>query len=377
MSKPQKTQGTETDWVKVAPCLYRYKGETYYALVKHGGKQIRQSLETTDPALARRKLVKFKSDLEKVDPEVARRDLKRQREIYEKTIHIFPNTGKPRAASTLLIAKLAIKRLVEEWPAESPTEIRKIKHSDIMLWLSQYTALSASTKNHMVTEVRRFFDQAVDQEVIAASPMLKVKYGKLVKKKKPTPTEKEFLAIVANLRSQKANGHGSEDTADAVELSGRLGLGQAELAGICRKHIDIPNNKIFIIRKKTSEPFPVPIYPHALKIILRRLEKMDADPEARLLPHYNFRKGLEGACSRLGLQRFEPRSLRRFFITQSLLLGVPATVVADWQGHQDGGALLCRTYRGEIKNAEHQRLAALLAPKPTGGNVVEFKTAVA
>ena len=373
MSKPEEPQEKKSDWAKVGPCLYRYRGATYYALVKHGGKQIRQSLETTDAALAKRKLASFKANLERIDPEVARRDLMRQREIYEKTIHIFPDTGKPRSASSLLIAKLAIKRLVEEWPKESPTEIRKIKPSDITLWLAQYTALSASTKNHMITEARRFFDQAVDQEVIAGSPMVKTKYAKPVKRKKATPTEEEFLAIVANLRAQKANGHGSEETADAVELSGRLGLGQAELAGICRKHIDIPNNTISVFRRKTSESFSIPIFPQALEVILRRLDKMAADPEARLLAHYNFRRGLEGACSRLGFQKYEPRALRRFFITQSLLRGVPATVVADWQGHQDGGALVCKTYRAEIKNAEHQEMAKRLASIPVADNVVQFQ----
>jgi integrase len=354
--------------------LYRYRGATYYALVKRGGKQIRQSLETTDAALAKRKLATFKADLERTDPGVARRDLVHQREIYEKTIRVFPDTpGKLRSESSLLIARLAIKRLVEEWPKGSPTEIRKIKSSDITLWLAQYTALSASTKNHMITEARRFFDQAVDQQVIAVSPMVKTKYAKPVKRKRATPTEEEFLAIVANLRAQKANGHGSEDTADAVELSGRLGLGQAELAGICRKHIDIPNNTISIFRRKTSEAFSIPIFPQALGVILRRLENMAPDPEARLLPHYNFRRGLEGACSRLGFQRYEPRALRRFFITQSLLRGVPATVVADWQGHQDGGALVCKTYRAEIRNADYQEKAKLLASIPVASNVVQFK----
>ena len=181
---------------------------TCYALVKHGGKQIRQSLETTDAALAKRKLAAFKSNLEKIDPVVARRDLKAHREIYDKTIHVFPDTGKPRSASSLLIANLGIKRLVQEWPKDSPNELRKIKHSDITLRLSQYTELSASTKNHMLTEAQRIFDLAVGQEVIASSPLVKVKYTKPVKKKKATPTEEEFLAIVTNLRSQTASGHG-------------------------------------------------------------------------------------------------------------------------------------------------------------------------
>jgi len=55
-----------------------------------------------------------------------------------------------------------------------------------------------------------------------------------------TPTREQFEGL-ADLRSQKANGHGPDDTADFVELSGLLGFGQAELSGIERKHINLGN----------------------------------------------------------------------------------------------------------------------------------------
>jgi len=106
MSKPEKAQEKKSDRAKVGPCLYRYREATYYALVKHGGKQIRQSLMTTDAALAKRKLAKFKSDLDKIDPDAARRTLTHHRTIHEKTL--------TDAASTQTIEKLAIRRLCEE-----------------------------------------------------------------------------------------------------------------------------------------------------------------------------------------------------------------------------------------------------------------------
>lgn len=200
MSKPEKTSGTKSDWAKVGPCLYRYKGRTYYALVRHAGKQIRQSLETTDAALAKRRLTKFKSDLEKVDPEVARRSLDAHRLIYEKTI-----SG---AASTQTITRLSIRRLVEEWPKESPRELRKIKPTDIKVWLKQYEGLSASTYNHMITDARRFFESAMEDGVLPENPMERIKYRKIPKIVRLTPTTEQFEAIVSNLRSQSANGHG-------------------------------------------------------------------------------------------------------------------------------------------------------------------------
>ena len=365
MSKPQKPQEKQSDWVKVGPCLYRYKEGTYYALVKHGGKQIRQSLETTDPALARRKLAKFKSDLGKIDPEVARRTLADHRPIHEKTL-----TG---AASTQTIDKLAIRRLCEEWPKDFPKEIRKINATHIKTWLKQYENLAASTINHTITAVRRFFESAVDAGVIADNPMEKITYRKIPQTIKLSPTEEQFIAIVADIRSQKENGHGCNDSADAVELAGRLGLGQAELSNIQRQHIDLDAGRIKLFRRKTTSSFDIPIYPLAREIIVRRLANMAADPNVRLMPQYNFRKAMEGSCQRLNLPHFTPRSLRRFFITTALRVGIDAPTVGKWQGHRDGGNLVLKTYQAELTMDHSKKMAALLAPKPTGENIVEFK----
>jgi len=370
MRKNQKQQATETQnqkqtWTKCGPCLYRYNGGSFYAVLRHRGKLIRRSLETEDMALARRKLAKFKSELDKLDPNVASLTLDQHRKDYEQTLM--------GAESTLTIAKLAIRRLCEEWPQSAPREIRKIKTGDLRLWLKQYETLSASTTNHMITTARRFFEAAVEAGTIAENPMGKLTYRKIPKLVRLTPTTEQFEAIVADLRSQKSNGHGAEDTADTVELAGRLGLGQAELAGIYRKHIELDAGIIKLFRRKTTSAFTIPIFPLAREIIVRRLANMSNDPETQLLPHYNFRKALEGACQRLNLPKFEPRALRRFHITQALRAGVDAPTVASWQGHRDGGALVLRTYGDEVRMDHSQRMAKLLAPPPAGDNIAPFK----
>jgi integrase len=367
MRKRQNLQATKGDqnWKKCGPCLYRYNGETFYAVLRHRGKLIRRSLGTNDLALARRKLGKFKTDLDRLDPGVAKLTLDKHREDYEKTL-----SG---AESTLTIAKLAMRRLCDEWPSSAPREIRKIKPADLKLWLKQYENLSASTTNHIVTTTRRFFEAAVEAGVIVENPMEKITYRRIPKLVRLTPTPEQFESIVADLRAQKSNGHGAQDSADIVELSGRLGLGQAELAGIYRQHINLDAGEIKLFRRKTTSAFTIPIYPLAREIIVRRLEKMPDDPEARLLPHYNFRKALEGACTRLNLPHFEPRALRRFFITQALRVGVDAPTIASWQGHRDGGALVLRTYGDEVRMDHSQRMAKLLHAQPDGHNVVPFQ----
>ena len=365
MSKPQKAEETKSDWVKIGPCLYRYRGGKYYALLKQGGKQIRRSLETNDLPHARRKLVELRKDLETTDPTLAARNLETHAERFLKTI-----TG---AESTKYITRLNIGRLLDEWPKDASKVLAKIKTSDCKQWLAQYSALSASTVNHIKTDARKFFGMAVEDGVIPRSPMDGIKYVKPPKLTRLTPTLEQFEAIVADLRSQKANGHGSDDSADFIELSGTLGLGQAELSGIERQHINLEAGTIQVFRRKTSEAFLIPIYPAARATVERRLADMEPEPTARLMPLGNCKKGLAAACKRLGYPHFESRSLRRHFITAALRAGIDAPTVAAWQGHRDGGALVLKTYGDTVRLDHSLRMAALLGPKPD--NVIAMKGA--
>src|ERR1017187_1506359 len=53
---------------KVAQNLYRLESSgTYYALFKRSGKQIRRSLKTTDPALARRRLGELRNKVARLN----------------------------------------------------------------------------------------------------------------------------------------------------------------------------------------------------------------------------------------------------------------------------------------------------------------------
>jgi len=56
------------------------------------------------------------------------------------------------------------------------------------------------------------------------------------------------------------------------------------------------------------------------------------------------KRALTNACRRLRLLRFNQRSLRRMFITRSIERGVDVNLLAQWQGHRDGGKLILDTY---------------------------------
>jgi len=361
MGKHKKTQEEKSDWVKIGSCLYRYRMANYYALVRFKGKQIRHCLETDDLELARRKLAKFKTDLEKTTPSESRRTIKQQAELFLSGL-----VGEP---TTIDNASRSVANLVSYFSEE--TLVRKVTPSTCRAWIASFE-LSADSKNKRIQHGRDFFQSAVTDGVIPTNPMEGIKYFSRAEPTRLTPTEEQFRAIVADIRSQIWNGHGREDCADFVELAGTLGLGQAELSGIQRKHINFEDGEIVILRKKTQQGFTIPIYPEARPIIERRLEDMVDGPEERLLPYDNCKKGLAAACRRLGFPNFEPRSLRRYFITKALRAGVDVPTIARWQGHRDGGVLIMSVY-GDIVRMDHsQKMAKLLAPKPAGDNVLEF-----
>ena len=85
---------TNPSFEKVGECLYRNpSSETYFARVKLRGKEIKQSLETNNLPMARRKLKDFKAKLDRTDPAAGRITLAELANKYEKTIqHFAPAT---------------------------------------------------------------------------------------------------------------------------------------------------------------------------------------------------------------------------------------------------------------------------------------------
>jgi len=336
--------------VKVGPCLYRYKGDTYYALFKIAGKQIRRSLEASDLEHARRLARQLRNEIETSSAARSKTSLKEMTDRYLETVRGRPSTVKHK--------ENAIRLMLKDWPKDAPHELAKIRRSHVETWVASYKAKAAATVNEYIATARAMFEQAVSDGEIATSPTLGLKYWRREKPIRLTPTYEEFQKIIADLRHpDRHNPHGQEDTADFVEFAGEAGLGQSEIAGLRRCDIDLAGENMTCFRLKTSTGFAVPLYPKARPIIERRLTAAAQDPKSPLFPFANCKKGIEAACRRLHFPHFTLRSLRRMFITRALMRGVDVQTVSRWQGHADGGALLLRTY-AHVISREHSQIMA-------------------
>jgi integrase len=334
---------------KVGECLYRYSSNgVYYGRIRVEGKEIKRSLETSDPALARRKLACFKDEQRQIDRSQGKLTLAELCDRYLKTVqHQKPKTIERKT--------FIVRRIKNDWPTGRLTQVGKIKPSDVDLWLSRYRFGSASRNLH-ISCVKELFNSAVRDRIITASPAAHLRSAKREKPIRLTPTFEQFKAIVADVRSQVFNAD-AQDSADFLEFLGLAGLGQAEAGSLTPADVDFAGGQIITYRHKTSTGFAIPIFPQVRPLLERLCEGKAHD--ARVFNISDAKKALAGACRRLGYPSFSQRSLRRMFITRAIERGVDVKVIAEWQGHRDGGQLILSTY-SHVRPVHSQRMAQLL-----------------
>jgi integrase len=344
---------------KVGECLYRYPpNEVYYARIKIDGKEIKRSLRTTDRTLARRKLSALKDELRQIDRSQERITLAELCDRYLKTVQ-------HQKRKTVERKTFIIGRIKKDWPTGKLTQVAKVKPSDVDLWLSRYRFGSASRNLH-ISCVKEVFNLAVRDRIISVSPAAHLRSVKREKPIRLTPTSEHFQAIIADVRAQRFNAD-AQDSADFLEFLGLAGLGQAEASSLTRGDVDFQAERIITFRHKTWTGFAIPLFPQ-VRPLLERLCEGKAHDE-RIFKLNNAKKALSGACKRLGFPQFTQRSLRRMFITRAIERNVDVKVIAEWQGHKDGGKLILDTY-SHVNPVHSHRMAQLMIDEPEPQNII-------
>jgi integrase len=352
MRAPQSKIGA---FQKVGECLYRYSSNgVYYARIRVDGKEIKRSLETADRDLAKRKLAEFKDEQRQIDRSQGKLTLAELCKRYLKTVqHQKPKTLERKTC--------IVGRIKRDWPTGSSIQISKIKPSDADLWLSnvQHRAnrFGSASRNLHISCIKEVFALAVGDRIISVSPVTHLKSAKREKPIRLTPTFEQFRAIISDVRAQRFNAD-AQDSADFLEFLGLVGLGQAEAGSLRRCDVDLDAGRIITFRHKTITGFAIPIFPQ-VRPLLERLCKGKSNAH-RIFKVADAKKALAGACRRLGFPPFSQRSLRRVFITRAIERGVDVKVIAEWQGHKDGGKLILDTY-SHVNRVHSQRMAQLMS----------------
>jgi integrase len=347
---------------KVGECLYRYSSNgVYYARIKARGKEIRRSLGTIDRDLAKRCLSALKDEQSQIDRSKSKLTLAELCDQYFKTVqHQKPKTLERKAH--------VLRRIKRDWPTGSNSQVSKIKPSDVQLWLARYN-LGPVSRNQHLAGLKQILRMAVADGVISRSPAENIGPVKLSKPIRETPSFEEFKAIVADIRNQRFS-NDAQESADFVEFLGLAGLGQAEATSLRWSDIDWERETIRTFRHKTQAGFVVPLYPQLKSLLERRKTKGRSDNGAVFFIQ-SAKKAITSACRRLGLPNYTHRSFRRMFITRAIEKGIDVKVIAQWQGHKDGGKLILDTY-SHVNPVHSHRMAQLLTDEKAPENVISI-----
>jgi integrase len=336
---------------KVGECLYRYSSNgVYYGRIRVDGKEIKQSLKTTDRAIANRELADFKKKQRQIDRSKGKITLAELCDRYLKTVQ-------HQNSKTIERKTLIVRRIKSDWPTGSGCQVGKIKPSDVQLWLARYK-FGPVSRNHHLALLKKILQSAVDDGIIVTSPAAGTKAVKLSKPIRKTPTFDEFKTIVESIRSQQYSDT-AEESADFVEFLGLAGLGNAEAAALTWGDIDWQRSTITTFRSKTKMGFSIPIFPQVRPLLERRFVKTTGDPTEKVFAVRKAAKAIASACTRLKLPAYSHRSFRRAFIVRAIERGVDVKVIAEWQGHRDGGKLILDTY-SHVNRTHSQKMAQLM-----------------
>ncbi len=380
-----KHRGTFAFLDNVAPNLFRHReNHSYWGVRKMNGKRTVHALRTTDRKTANGKLADWLGDLKKVDP--GNRDMTLARLLQK-----YEAARTEIAPSTRIGEKGRIAKFRELFPRPMETLVARVLNSDIATWVGLVGKNKRpSTRNQFRAFARALFDFAVSDTVIAKNPF----DPKIIRKAKKEPiirlipSPEEFEQIIAEIRKPrwKTKGkHGGprrtiqDESADFAEYLGRAGIGQAEAIALNWEDIDERRDVIHYRRKKTGRDFNTPIFPW-LKPLLKRLRaKAGPNPRGPVFKVKNVKKALRGATQRLGLPNFTQRNLRAMRIKRLWEQGVDVKVIAQWQGHSDGGKLIMTTYTevfgSNSESYERTQLAKAAAAEAAMSRPVRLKKA--
>jgi integrase len=334
------------------PCLYRHINGTYYGIKKLNGKTKEHSLQTADRKTADRKLAEWIRGLDKLDSAAGKTTLA---QLIEKFVAM--RQGKP--PKTKATDASIIKRFKADWKHILDIQVKDVKPSQLSEWLAKIEGgMKNTTYNRYSGVLKSMFDIAVNDRTMARVKTFK----RPQKPERHCPTKEQFEAIVNDIRAQRFNAD-AEDSADFVEFMGLAGLGQAETRSLTFGDIDWTAGFMNIKRQKTSQRFRVPIFPWLKSFLQKMKDKQGGQTTAdtKVFKILDAKKALNGACARLGLRHFSQRSIRVYFIKRLMQAGVNPKLIAEYQGHQDGGKLIMSVYTEAFSQSDADYVKAELA----------------
>ena len=351
--------------------LVRHWRGGYYARLYVGGKERWKSLRTKALEVAKSRLREEQRNLGALEPVAKHSKAGRMtvgmaiEHLLEESEAHLPMRRKGRKTtiteSTAHYRAQTVETLRKSWVETirselDPIEVRKVSAGEVRRWADVLRAkMSATRFNNTLGTFRRVFDIAIGAGELHRNPVQDI--GRSYKEPKTTytPTREEFTKLIAAIRNSPSRL--SHDIADFVEFLAYTGARKNEAANVLWGDIDLARERLIFRKTKNGLVRTIELIPDAVELIEKiNSRRGDAPSDDRVFRVSEAYGALRAAATAIGIPRISHHDMRDLFATTAIESGVDIPTVADWLGHQDGGALLLETYRKH--RDEHAKQAA-------------------
>jgi integrase len=230
-----------------------------------------------------------------------------------------------------------IEFIGRKWPEKLQTRVIEITDQDLGVFIGRIEPLSDTRFNGIVTMLRGTVPRAKN-----------LRRRRLQIKERPLLNQLEFSRLLMELDRRPRSCSGL-----VIRFLAHTGLRIEEARRL--KWSDVHEDSFLVpgAATKNGRPRVIP-FVNGIRGVLGELRGTGAGE--LILPQAECKRSLQTACRRAGLPRLSHHSFRHHFATRCIESGVDVPTVARWLGHQDGGALLGRTYFHLVD--EHSRKMA-------------------
>lgn len=325
-------------WTKVGENLVRHHGGTIYLRAKVGGKVERVSLKTSDLKLAK---IKRDTKLAELRRAAAISSQDGPATMAQAIDRLEIETVRPHLKeSSRTLYKALCRRLRESIDGKLP--VTKWTDTTAAAWWTDVTTrLAPRSANQQLRMARLLSRSLAESGVLHVDPTRGIKPMRAVKREMSLPSRQQLDAMLDAIRQQ--NHPTAELRANTLAFLAYSGCRIGELQHI--KWEDVRGDWLVIDGgsegTKSRKSRQIPISP-ALKGVLKRLHYKGAS--GQIFPIACPDQTLATACKLAGVQHMTMHTLRHWFASWCIENGIEIPTIARWLGHQDGGALLMRTY---------------------------------
>lgn len=359
---PKSHLYTKKVHLKKSPFANLFKSKqtgVYFLRAKILGKQVKVSLKVKNYAVAqvlvRERHAELTADIER---ERAKHPGGSTFGVFEKEWIRRSEASPDYRPRTKIYHQQCVDILYRTWPELETLEVATIKLADCIEWAAKLRArYSAPRYNGAVDTARAVFDIAIERGAILKNPTrgatkaTGLKKARVTPKRLELPTTAQFQELLAKLDSTPR----FQRAARAVRFLAYGGPRISSAGEVMVSDVDWARNEIILRKTKNGKICRVPMIPEMQDIC--RILVTEYPGKGPLLPIKNPRHALKKACEAIGIHPLTNHDLRHLFITRCIESGVDVKTVAEWVGHQDGGALILKTY-AHLRNEHSQKMAA-------------------